>query len=256
MKKLFILLPALLISLQAMAWGQKGHEVVAHIAERHLSQAAADSVANLLDGRSPVYWASWLDNASHTPQYAYTKTWHYKNIDAGIAYADMPLNEKGDVVTAIQEQIYILSDSIATRDQKVLALKILIHVVGDLHQPMHMGHLSDRGANNVPVQHFGRDTNLHSVWDSSIMSSGHSWSYTEWADQLDRLSPEAAEAEAAGSVDDWAMQTHAIATDVYAYFPKGSKISYDQVAHWTPVIEQQLLRGGLRLARILNEIYN
>lgn len=112
---------------------------MAFIAENHLSQAAADSVLAILDGRSPVYWANWLDNASHTPEYAYTKTWHYKNIDEGVDYADAPLNPKGDVVTAIREQIYILSDSVSTRAQKALALKILIHCVGDMHQPMHMG---------------------------------------------------------------------------------------------------------------------
>lgn len=256
MKKIYLLLSLLAVAAQAFAWSQKGHDTVAFIAENHLSQAAADSVSAILDGRSPVYWANWLDNASHTPQYAYTKTWHYKNIDEGIDYADAPLNPKGDVVTAIREQIYILSDSMSTRAQKALALKILIHCVGDMHQPMHMGHLSDLGGNRVPVQFFGRDANLHAVWDGSIMNSGHAWSYTEWASQLDRLNEEQQLAEAAGDIDDWARQTYAIATRVYNYFPKGAKISYDQVAHWTPVIEQQVLRGGLRLARILNAIFD
>ncbi len=256
MKKTAIIFSLVFTVLQAFGWSQKGHDTVAFIAENHLTKAAADSVATLLDGRSPVYWANWLDNASHTPEYAYTKTWHYKNIDAGTDYADAPLNPAGDVVTAIREQIHILSDEKATRDQKVLALKILIHVVGDMHQPMHMGHLSDLGGNKIPVQFFGRDANLHGIWDGSIMNSGHAWSYTEWANQLDRLNAEAEAAEVAGNVDDWASQTYDIAKRVYNYFPKGAKVSYNQVAAWTPVIEQQLLRGGLRLARILNAIYD
>ena len=118
-------------------------------AEKHLSAAAADSVATILDGKSPVYWANWLDNASHTPDYAYTKTWHYKNIDAGVKYQDAPLNPKGDVVTAIREQIAILRSPKSTKEQKALALKILIHTTGDMHQPMHMGHLSDLGGNEM-----------------------------------------------------------------------------------------------------------
>lgn len=238
----------------ASAWSQKGHDTVAYIAECHLTPAAADSVASLLDGRSPVYWANWLDNASHTPTYAYTKTWHYKNIDEGVAYDDAPLNPQGDVVTAIREQVALLSDTLSTRDQKVLALKILIHLVGDMHQPMHMGHLSDLGGNRTKVRFFERDTNLHSIWDGSLMNSGHAWSYTEWQQQLDRLGAEAEAAETAGNVDDWARQTFDIATRVYDYFPVGTKVSYNQIAAWTPVIELQLLRGGLRLARILNAV--
>ena len=256
MKKYTLIIYAMLTALQALAWSQKGHDTVAFIAENHLTPATADSVAALLDGRSPVYWANWLDNASHTPEYEYTKTWHYKNIDDGVDYDRAPLNPKGDVVTAIREQIHILSDSLATRNQKVLALKILIHTVGDMHQPMHMGHLSDLGGNRVPVQFFGRDANLHAIWDGSIMNSGHAWSYTEWANQLDRLNDEDQPSETAGNIDDWAKQTHQIATRVYNHFPKGTKVSYNQVAKWTPVIEMQILRGGLRLARILNAIFD
>lgn len=255
MKKILTTAACALICLSAWAWGQKGHDTVAYIAECHLTEAAADSVAAILDGKSPVYWANWLDNASHTPDYAYTKTWHYKNIDEGIPYAEAPLNPEGDAVTAIREQIAILSNPVSTKSQKELAMKILIHVVGDIHQPMHVGHLSDRGGNNVKVRFFDRDTNLHSAWDSSIIGSGHAWTYTEWQQQLDRLPEAEAAAEAAGNVDQWAEQTYDIATEVYNYFAPGCKISYDQIAHWTPVVEQQLLRGGLRLARILNTLY-
>ena len=256
MKKITLAVACAMCTMASWAWSQKGHDTVAYIAECHLSPAAADSVATILEGKSPVYWANWLDNASHTPDDAYTKTWHYKNVNEGVAYEDAPTNPDGDAVTAIREQIAILSDSVSTMAQKQLAMKILIHVVGDLHQPMHMGRETDKGANYVKVKFFGRDANLHSVWDGSIMNSGHAWTYTEWQNQLDRLNPEQEAAEAAGNIDDWARQTLGIANEVYNYFPAGCKISYDQVAHWTPVIEQQVLRGGLRLARILNALYN
>ncbi|MDE6197888.1 MAG: S1/P1 nuclease [Muribaculaceae bacterium] len=256
MKKFCIIISALATALSALAWSQKGHDTVAYIAEKHLTPATADSVAAILDGKSPVYWANWLDNASHTPEYKYTKTWHYKNIESGVRYEDAKLNPDGDVVTATREQIAILADRVSTKSQKELALKILIHVVGDMHQPMHMGRFSDLGGNKRKVRFFDRDTNLHSIWDGSLMNSGHAWSYTEWQQQLDRLSPEQEAVETAGNVDDWAAQTYAIAERVYNYFPEGSKVSYNQIAAWTPTIEQQLLRGGLRLARILNAIYD
>lgn len=255
MKKYIILLTAAINAATAFGWSQKGHDTVAYIAEKHLTEAASDSIAYLLDGKSPVYWANWLDNASHTPDYAYTKTWHYKNIDAGTEYSDAPAVKSGDVVTASREMIAILANPVSNKAQKELALKILIHLIGDLHQPMHMGHYSDRGGNGVKLRFFDRDTNLHSIWDGSIMNSGHAWTYTEWQQQLDRVSPQEEAAITAGNIDDWGRETYDIATRVYNYFPAGSKVSYNQIAAWTPVIEQQLLRGGLRLARILNAIF-
>lgn len=256
MKKFILTLVAAAATLSAFAWGQKGHDTVANIAERHFTAATADSVAAILDGMSPVYWANWLDNASHTPEYYYTKTWHYKNIDAGQDYDSVPRAEKGDVVSALREQIAILADSVSTKSQKALALKIVIHLVGDLHQPMHMGHKSDLGGNKVQVRFFDRGTNLHSVWDTNLPNTAHSWTYTEWTDQLDRATPARQAELTAGNIDDWARESVAIAARVYDYFPSGTKISYNQIAQWTPTIEQQLLRGGLRLAEVLNAVFD
>lgn len=255
MKKFIFACLCTLSSLSGWGWSQKGHDATAYIAEQHLTPAALDSVSNLFDGKSIVYWANWLDNASHTPPYAYTKTWHYKNIDAGVPYEKAKINPNGDVVTAIREQISILQNPVSNRDQKVLALKILVHCVGDLHQPMHIGHASDLGGNKVKVRFFDRDTNLHSIWDGSIMNSGHAWSYTEWQQQLDRLTPEQQKAITQGNIDDWAKETYQIAGRVYDYFPEGKKVSYNEIAAWTPIIEQQILAGGLRLAEILNAIF-
>ncbi|MCM1349326.1 MAG: S1/P1 nuclease [Firmicutes bacterium] len=240
----------------ALAWGSKGHDTVAAIAQKHLTSTTRAAIDSILQGRSIVYWANWLDNASHTPAYAYSKTWHYKNVDEGDSYESAPANPAGDAVTAIKAQIETLSSPSTSREDAELALKILVHIVGDLHQPLHMGHASDLGANRVKVKFFGRDANLHSVWDSRILESGHSWGYTEWVDQIDILSPEQAKAVATGSVDDWARETLPLAASIYKAFPEGKTISYNEVFEWTPVIEQQLLKGGLRLARVLNAIYD
>lgn len=255
--KHFLLIPLIaLSSLTAFGWGQKGHDVTATIAEHHLTPAAKAAVDTILEGRSMVYWANWLDNASHTPDYAYTKTWHYKNIDDGVRYEEAPANPAGDIVTAIKSQIETLSAPDATAAQRNLAMKILVHIVGDMHQPMHMGHATDLGGNRVKVRFFGRNANLHSIWDSSIPESGHKWSYTEWREQLDRVTPEEETAITEGSVDDWAKQTQAIAAQVYRAFPADTSVSYNEVAEWTPTVERQFLYGGLRLAHILNGIFD
>lgn len=256
MKRLLIIPVAFFCAISAFGWGQKGHDVTASIAERHLTPAARAAVDSILDHRSMVYWANWLDNASHTPEYAYTKTWHYKNIDEGVRYEEAPANPAGDVVTAIKAQMEKLSDSSTSKAEAELAMKILVHLVGDMHQPLHMGHATDLGGNRVKVRYFGRDANLHGVWDTSLPESAHKWSFTEWADQIDRVDGDEAEAIVAGSVDDWAKESANTAAYVYMNTRSGDNLSYDEVAAWAPTIEVQFLRGGLRLAHLLNTLFD
>lgn len=243
-------------AITAFAWGQKGHDTTAFIAENHLTPATRHAVDSLLEGKSMVYWANWLDNASHTPPYAYTKTWHYKNINAGERYEEAQANPAGDAVTALKAQIETLDSGNAPFEESNLALKILIHVMGDLHMPLHMGHATDLGGNRTKVKYFGRDTNLHSVWDSSLPESAHKWSYTEWQQQIDRAPAELEAEVVSGTIDNWAKQTVITCDAVYKYFSQVDNISYNEVADWTPVVERQFLFGGLRLAHVLNLIFD
>lgn len=241
----------------AFPWGQKGHDVTAYIAEKHLTPNTKKAVEEILDGKSIVYYANWLDNASHTPAYAYTKTWHYKNIDQGVDYGRAPINKAGDVVSGIEEQVVLLRDSTTSIDDKQLALKIVVHLLGDIHQPMHLGHASDLGGNKVPIQYFGKQTNLHSLWDSPIPEAAHKWTYTEWQEQIDRLSNcQVKEILSKRNPDQWAEETYEICTQVYAATKPDTNISYDYISNWTPVVEEQFVRGGIRLADLLNSIFD
>ena len=241
----------------AFGWGQKGHDTVAFIAENHLTPTTAAAISELLDGKSIVYWANWLDNASHTDEYAYSKTWHYKNIDADMTYDSAPLLESGDIQQAIEDQTAVLLDPSASREARQLALKMVVHFLGDIHQPMHMGHASDRGGNGWTVKYFNRDNNIHSVWDSSLPESAHKWSHTDWQREIDRLSPEEQAAIVnGGTPHSWGKETYEICKEVYDTTPQGTNISYDYIAKWTPTIEQQFERGGLRLADLLNSVFD
>lgn len=255
MKRLILLSLCLLFARGTFAWGPKGHDVTAYIAECHLTPEAAAKVDKVLGGYSPVYVANWLDFASHWPEYAYSKTWHYLNIDEGKTIESMPKNPKGDVLRAVTEITEKLKSGKLTPEEETLNLKMLIHLVGDMHCPMHLGRLSDLGGNKRPVRFFGRETSLHSAWDSKLPESAHNWSYTEWQQQIDRLTDDEAAAMVAGEPSDWVRETHEICKEVYEFSPEGTNISYDYVFKYTPVIERQFLRGGRRLARLLNEIY-
>lgn len=256
MKRSFISIFMSAMAVTAFGWGQKGHDVTAYIAENHLTPVTRAAVDSILEGKSMVYWANWLDNASHTKPYAFTKTWHYKNVDEGDRYEEAQANPAGDAVTAIKAQIETLSTPDTPIEESRLAMKILVHVVGDLHQPLHMGHATDLGGNRVKVKYFGRDNNLHSVWDSSIPESAHKWGYTEWQQQIDRAPVEVQAEIVSGTVDDWAKETIGICNNVYKYFSERDNISYNEVADWTPTVEKQFLTGGLRLAHVLNLIFD
>ncbi len=255
MKRIILLCCSLVLAQTTLAWGPKGHDVTAYIAECHLTPEAAEAVDRVLGGHSLVYYANWLDNASHQPEYAYTKTWHYRNIDAGETLESMPENPDGDVLTAVTNLVERLSSGELTPEEEALDLKMLIHLVGDMHCPMHMGHLSDLGGNRVPVTVFGRSSNLHSAWDSTLPESAHKWSYTEWQEQIDRLADDEAMLVQSGTPCDWAAETWELCSEIYEATPEGSSISYDYVAKYAPMVERQFLRAGYRLAKLLNEIY-
>ena len=256
MRKFVLICLTLLIPILSLAWGAKGHDTVAYIAEKHLSKKTLKKVQEVLDGHSLVYVANWMDNASHTTEYAHTKTWHYVNVDPSEgSYADSKKEAKGDVVTAINAIVEHLKSGELSPEAEQAELMMLIHLVGDMHCPMHAGYKSDRGGNGTEVKYFGKQRKLHSVWDSEIVESAHRWSYSEWQYQVDRANKREQKAISMGTPNDWIEETVELARDIYERSTTGGNLSYDYVAYYAPVIEQQFLKGGIRLASLLDDIY-
>lgn len=253
----------LLCSLPVFGWGAKGHDIVASIAEQHLKPCTKRALNKILDGRSLVYYSSWMDNVQNSPYwkdgYDATKTWHYANIDKGETYQSMPKNPKGDVVTALdsltrefRKHRSVMSDSL-----KIDYIRMIVHLVGDLHCPMHAGHLSDLGGNRVQVKWFGQQTNLHSVWDSKMIESARKWSYTEWMEQIDRADRKERKNIAKGTFEDWLIETAACASVIYDYVGNLSEpnLSYQFVYDFSPMLEERLAVAGYRLAAVLNSLF-
>ena len=262
----YTLIALLFVSmLPATAWGPKGHDVVAAIAEQHLTCKAKRQISKLLDGKSIVYYSSWMDNIQNSPYwedgYYKTKTWHYANVDKGLTYETMQKNENGDVVTALTMLTDEMLDNYKhlTDSMKVDYLKMIVHMVGDLHCPMHAGRLSDLGGNRMKVKWFRQDTNLHSVWDSKMIDSARKWSYTEWCDQLDRKDRKYRKEVMSGTYEDWFTETVEAASDIYEYVESvdqaSPNLSYQFVYDFSPLLEERLLHAGYRLAYVLNEIF-
>jgi hypothetical protein len=156
------------------------------------------------------------------------------------------------VIDAIIERI---KSGELSKEEERIELMMLIHLVGDMHCPMHAGHKSDRGGNSTKVRYFGQQKSLHTLWDSDIVESAHRWSYSEWAEQIDRVGRKQEREIQQGTPSEWIEESVALVEDIYNNSPTNQNLSYDYVARYTPVIELQLLKGGLRLAAILEQLY-
>lgn len=269
MKRIFILFLAMAMmfgNFTLRAWGPVGHDVVAAIAEKHLTKKAKKEIDRLLEGRSIIYYSSWMDNIQNSPYwnngYNATKTWHYANVDKGQTYQTMSKNENGDVLTGLTMLTEAMTErySELTDSMKVDYLKMIVHMVGDLHCPMHAGRLSDRGGNKTYVKWFGKNTNIHSVWDSKLIESARRWNYSEWVEQLDRTDKAFKKEVMSGTYEEWFGATVENASRIYEYIESTGvetpNLSYQYIYDFSPMLEEQLLLGGYRLAYVLNSIFS
>jgi hypothetical protein len=155
---------------------------------------------------------------------------------------------------AIRKSVEILKDKNSPKEEKEFYLKMLVHFMGDLHQPLHTGRGEDKGGNDIQVRWFGDGSNLHRVWDSEMIDS-YDMSYTEMASNTLKISEVQRKAIVAGSFEDWMYESKKLSERVYASAEVGEKLSYRYMYDWFPVVREQLQKGGIRLAQVLNEIY-
>lgn len=246
-------IPALILLMlprPAAAWGQTGHRAIAHIAEARLGKHARHAIRELLDGRSMAEVSTWADEIKSDPAWDYASPWHYVNVEDGETYQTAPKHPGGDAIQALERMRQILSDRAQPRVKRVEALKFLIHLVGDLHQPLHYGRRSDRGGNDVSVRWFGKPTNLHAVWDSSIIQS---WelSYRELADMAPLPSKPIQKQWEKDPVLTWAAESFAYRRELYRI--GNGKLGYRYVYLHGPFVKRRIAQAGVRLAALLNE---
>jgi len=258
-KKSLILLAGLFLCVNCISvfgWGGKGHNIIAGIAEAHLNRKTAREVRKLLDGHSMVYFSMWMDEIRGDTTYAYTNTWHYANVDEGHTYETMNKEPLGDVITATELSISQLKNKNLPDSVRSMYLKFLIHLVGDIHCPMHAGRLSDRGGNSFTVSWRGSNTNLHSYWDTSVIEDARNWSSIEWSSYIDKtMSRKQRQAIEAGKPLDWFEETVAHAAYIYKNTKVDQSLTITYARQYTPLLEEQFLKAGYRLAALLNDIF-
>ena len=274
----------LVLCAPVFAWGPEGHRVVGEIAERYLGARARAQVAELLnndrlaDGspsgrRTLGEVASWADEIKDFDWGRRRAPWHYDDVPL-CADPDYARYCRGGRCASAQleRQIAVLGDPRARARARNEALKWVVHLMGDIHQPLHAANHADRGGNLVQVSFLGErenppygGLNLHAVWDGQMVAR----LIADRGGELALVSAPIAESDRRawerGSIPDWIAESHVLARDrVYASLPVpaacGERISGvvalgdAYYASAAPVVDLQLRKAGVRLARVLNDV--
>lgn len=263
MKKMIKGMLALVLCFQlssVFAWGTIGHRVVAEIAERHLNKKAKKKIGKIIGQQKLAYWANWGDFIKSDPRPEFKKLGnsHFINLNANLPWAEFQLGldnsaDENLYKTAIRLEKSFADKTISMEQQKQ-NLYFLIHILGDAHQPMHVSRAEDQGGNKIEVSWFGKKSNIHRVWDSDLVDN-EKYSYTEYATVLDVRSKEENKEFAAGELSNWLYESNQLAEKIYADVANNANLSYSYVYQNKDVMEQCLLKGGLRLAKVLNRIF-
>lgn len=257
--KILFLLPFFMItnssSKEAAFWGKNGHRATGKIAEKHLTKRAKKKIDKLLKGQSLAFVSTYADEIKSDRKFSKYYPWHYVNMNLDESYEEAEKNPQGDLVTGIDVCIAVLKDKTSSEEDKNFHLKLLVHFIGDLHQPMHIGQKEDKGGNTVQVQWFGKGTNLHRVWDTNMIDDWE-MSYIELADNADDLSKKQIETIEKGSIIDWVNEVHETTKEVYSSVKVGENLRYEYSYNHFGTVRTQLQKGGIRLAKVLNDIFD
>ncbi len=241
------------LSFQVFSWGVTGHRVVGKVAESYLSKKAKKKLAAILDNESLAEVSNWMDDIKSERSYDYAYDWHWVTIPSGQTYEQAEKNPKGDVIATVRRIIEELKKGGLEKQKEAEHVKMLVHLIGDIHQPLHVGTGEDKGGNDLKVEWFREKSNLHRVWDSDMINHKR-YSYTELADIVTNVSNTQVKEWQADPLTEWAMESMELRNQVYT-IPENKKMSYRYMYDNWSTVELRLVQAGVRLAAVLNEIY-
>lgn len=241
------------------AWGLTGHRVVAEIADYYLTTKARKNIKKILGNESLAMAANWPDFIKSDPAYNYLNSWHYINFKSGLAPEQLAEQIKQDTVANAYNKLVLLIEQLKkaptlTQENRLLYLRLLAHIVGDIHQPMHTGRPEDLGGNRIKLYWFNQVTNLHRIWDEQLIDF-QQLSYTEYTKAINFPSKQQRVQWQNSSINQWLYESYQIAESLYQEVQPEEKLSYLYNFDHIATLNQQLLKGGIRLAALLNEIF-
>jgi hypothetical protein len=258
-KKIILLVTFFYLPFSSMAWGVLGHRVIGQIADGYLSKNSKKAIAAILGTESVAMASNWPDFIKSDPAYNYLSNWHYINFNSGLSQDSMKAFLATDTSTNAYTKINFLTAQLKNKQlpqqKKILYLRLLIHIVGDIHQPLHVGRLEDQGGNKIKVLWFKDPTNLHTLWDTHLINF-QQLSYTEYATVINFTTKAQRSSLQQQPLSTWLYESYQIAEKIYGDIKEpDQKLDYAYNFKYVATVNEQLLKGGIRLAGLLNEIF-
>lgn len=258
-KKLCVIILIACLPFQSMAWGMLGHRIVGEIADSYLSKKAKKEIYKILGTESIAMTGNWADFVKSDPAYNYLYNWHFINFSSGLTQQQfqsyLDTDTATDAYTKINFMVAELKKKDLPQDKKILYLRMLIHIVGDIHQPLHVGRLEDRGGNNIKVLWFRDSANLHQVWDDKLISL-QQLSYSEYAAAINHTTKQQVTEWQNESLGTWFYQSYQLAQKIYGDIKTPNQVlDYKYNYNYLGTLNEQLLKGGVHLAGLLNDIF-
>jgi hypothetical protein len=260
MRRVFML--KLIIGILAfllVSWGRVGHEAIGYIAASHLTPKTAAAVKSLLGDESLADVSTYADEIRPDSFFQFTGPWHYMDVPAEENHAQF----KESVAALTTPNIYsallhwekVLADPRSNRSIKIFALKMVVHLVGDAHQPLHVGRAADEGGNLIPVSFENESTNLHALWDTKMIEH-RGLSAQELAREWDFATAEDIKIWQADPLLGWLYESNHISNHIYDEHPEGKKLGQEYYDLHIELVRQRIDQAGIRLAGILNECFD
>ncbi|WP_245845694.1 S1/P1 nuclease [Mucilaginibacter xinganensis] len=259
LKKLALGIAMMYAPLQSMAWGTQGHRICGQIADSYLTPQARKAIKEILGDESIAMASNWADFIKSDPDYSYLYNWHFIDFDKAYTYPEMQEylvhDTSVDAYTKITFMIAELKKKDLAKDKKLLYLRMLIHVIEDVHQPMHTAHTDDKGGNDFKVNWFSTPTNLHSIWDSQLIDF-QQLSYTEYTSAINHTTLAQRKELQKAPIAQWLFESNQIAEKLYTEIKPGDTLNYKYNFNHIDTLNKQLLKAGIRLAGVLNQLFS
>jgi len=256
--KILLLVLFFYLPLNSMAWGMLGHRIVGQIADSYLTPKAKMAISKILGDETIGMASTWADFIKSDSNFAYVSPWHYINIDSGLSRQGvLKFLDKDTAVDAYTKIIFLvkqLKNKKLPHADKVFYLRLLIHIVGDVHQPLHVGRLEDLGGNKIKVSWFFASSNLHRVWDEQLINF-QQLSFTEYATAINHTTALERQELQKQNIQLWIYDSYKTVEKIYADAKSDDKFDYRYNFKFIDTVNKQLLKGGVHLAGLLNQIF-
>ncbi len=242
----------------SMAWGTQGHRIAGEIANSYLNKKTRKAIAAILGNESIAIGSNWADFIKSDTNYRYLSNWHFINLPAALTKNAvdnfLAADTATDVYTKINWLTVQLENKLLSSDKQQLYLRVLIHLVEDIHQPLHVGRPEDLGGNRVTLNWFNDASNLHQVWDSKLIDF-QQLSYTEYVAAINFTTKQQRKQWQAEPVSEWIWQSYQHSERIYTGVKNGDRLGFEYNFKHIATVNEQLLKAGVRLAGLLNRIF-